>query len=208
MACKGDQLTLEPATLGFGAFEARASGSVALNKSFDLRADLRSSDLSSASKDPLKLRIQGPWAEPRWSVDGEIKLPEAMGLNTALTLEGAWRTPWLQDQQPSVALDTLRLSAPGLRFGLVGTIGSRLDLRSTELQIAPRFWSAVPSLQAGLGQTAPILGAVNVTGALASPELSLKLGQAANPLLDQWSFLSRWSTEDSALVLDLSLIHI
>ena len=46
------------------------------------------------------------------------------------------------------------------------------------------------------------LGAVNVTGALASPELSLNLGQAANPLLDQWSFLSRWSTEDSALVLD------
>ena len=202
VACKGDQLTLEPATLGFGAFEARASGSVALNKSFDLRAEVHSSDLSSASKDRLKLRIQGPWAEPRWSVDGEIKLPEAMGLNTALTLEGAWRTPWLQDQQPSVAVDTLRLSAPGLRFGLAGTIGSQLDLRSTELQIAPRFWSPAPSLQAGLGQTAPILGAVNVSGALASPELSLKLGQAANPLLDQWSFLSRWSTEDSALVLD------
>ena len=202
VACKGDQLTLEPATLRFGAFEARASGSVALNKSFDLRADMRSSDLSSASKDLLKLRIQGPWAEPRWSVDGQIKLPEATGLNTALTLEGAWRTPWLQDQQPSVAVDSLRLSAPGLRFGLAGMIGSQLDLRSTELQIAPRFWSAVPSLQAGLGQTAPILGAVNVSGALASPELSLKLGQAANPLLDQWSFLSRWSTEDSALVLD------
>lgn len=202
VACKGDRLTLEPSTLRFAAFEARASGSVALNKSFDLRADVRSTDLSPASKDRLKLRIQGPWEEPQWSADGQIKLPEATGLNKALTLEAQGRTPWLQVQQPSVAVDSLRLSAPGLNFGLVGTIGSKLDLRSSELQIDPRFWSAVPTLQAGLGQAAPILGAVDVSGALASPELSLKLGQAANPLLDQWSLQTRWSTEDSALVLD------
>ncbi|MCB4429166.1 translocation/assembly module TamB [Synechococcus sp. MU1643] len=202
VACKGDQLTLEPSTLRFAVFEARASGSVALNKSFDLRADVRSTDLSPASRDRWKLRIQGPWEEPQWSADGKIKLPEATGLTTALTLEAQGRTPWLQVQQPSVAVDSLRLSAPGLSFGLVGTIGSELDLRSTELEIEPRFWSAVPTLQAGLGQAAPILGAVDVSGALASPELSLKLGQAVNPLLDQWSFQTRWSTEDSALVLD------
>ncbi len=201
-ACKGDQLKLQPATLRFGAFEARASGSVALNKSFDLLADVRRTDLSSASQDRLKLRIQGPWAEPRWSADGEIQLAESTGLNTALTLDSQWRIPWLQDQQPSVAVDRLRLSAPGLRFGLAGTIGSQLDLRSTELHIDPRFWSALPTLQAGLGQTAPILGTVDVSGALASPELSLKLGQASNPLLDEWSFQTRWSSEDSALVLD------
>ena len=94
------------------------------------------------------------------------------------------------------------LSAPGLSFGLVGTIGSELDLRSSKLEIDHRFWSAVPTLQAGLGQAAPILGAFDVSGPLASPELSLKLGQAANPLLDQWSFQTRWSTKDSALVLD------
>jgi translocation and assembly module TamB len=125
-----------------------------------------------------------------------------MGLNTALTLDGQWRTPWLQPQQQAVLVDRLRISAPGLRFGLAGTIGSNLDLRSTELQIDPRFWSAVPSLQAGLGQTAPILGAVDVSGALASPDLTLKLGQAVNPLLERWSFQTRWSTGDSALVLD------
>merc|ERR1711991_87772 len=113
VACKGDQLKLQPATLRFGAFEARASGSVALNKSFDLQADVRRTDLSSASQDRLKLRIQGPWGEPRWSADGEIQLPEATGLNTPLTLDAQWRTPWLQDQQPSVAVDRLRLSAPG-----------------------------------------------------------------------------------------------
>ncbi|MEC8733279.1 MAG: translocation/assembly module TamB, partial [Cyanobacteriota bacterium] len=99
-------------------------------------------------------------------------------------------------------MDRLRLSAPGLRFGLAGTIGSRLDLRSTELQIDPRFWSALPTLQAVLGQTAPLLGSVDVSGGLASPELSLKLGQAANPMLDEWSFQTRWSSQDSALVLD------
>ena len=154
-----------------------------MNKSFDLQADVRRTDLSSASQDRLKLRIQGPWGEPRWSADGEIQLPEATGLNTVLTLDAQWRTPWLQDQQPSVAVDRLRLSAPGLRFGLAGTIGSQLDLRSTELQIDPRFWSALPTLQAGLGQTAPILGTVDVSGGLASPELSLKLGQASNPCL-------------------------
>ena len=202
IGCKGDQLKLEPATLRFGSFEALASGSVALNKRFDLRAEVRSSDVSPASKDRLKLRIQGPWEEPRWSADGQLQLPETMGLNTALTLDGQWRTPWLQPQQPAVLVDRLRLSAPGLRFGLAGTIGSNLDLRSTELQIDPRFWSAVPSLQAGLGQTAPILGAVDFSGALASPDLTLKLGQAINPLLERWSFQTRWSTADSALVLD------
>ncbi|WP_115132436.1 translocation/assembly module TamB domain-containing protein [Synechococcus sp. N26] len=202
VACKGDQLTLQPATLRFGAFEARASGSVALNRSFDLQADVRHTDLSPANRDRLKLRIQGPWGEPRWNADGEIQLPEATGLNTALRLDAQLRTPWLQDQQPSVAVDRLRLSAPGLRFGLAGTIGSQLDLLSTELQIDPRFWSALPTLQAGLGQTAPLLGSVDVSGGLASPELSLKLGQASNPLLDEWSFQTRWSSQDSALVLD------
>nr|WP_115093644.1 translocation/assembly module TamB domain-containing protein [Synechococcus sp. UW106] len=202
IGCKGDQLKLEPATLRFGSFEALASGSVALNKRFDLRAEVRSSDVSSASKDRLKLRIQGPWEEPLWSADGQLQLPETMGLNTALTLDGQWRTPWLQPQQPAVLVDRLRLSASGLRFGLAGTIGSNLDLRSTELQIDPRFWSAVPSLQAGLGQTAPILGAVDVSGALDSPDLTLKLGQAVNPLLARWSLQTRWSTGDSALVLD------
>ena len=49
---------------------------------------------------------------------------------------------------------------------------------------------------------APILGAVDVSGGLASPELSLNLGQASNPLLDEWSFQTRWSSQDSALVLD------
>lgn len=202
VGCKGDQLQLEPATLRFGSFEALASGSVALNKSFDLRADVRSTDVGPADKDRLKLRIKGPWGEPQWSADGQIQLPEAMGLKTALKLDGQWRTPWLQHQQRVVLLDRLRLSAPGLRFGLAGTIGSKLDLRSTELQVDPGFWSAVPSLKAGLGQSAPIRGAVDVSGALTSPDLTLQLGQAANPLLENWSFQSRWSTDDSVLALD------
>ena len=202
IGCKGEQLKLEPTTLRFGSFEALASGSVALNKRFDLRAEVRSTEGLPASKDRVKLRIQGPWGEPQWSVDGQIQLPEAMGLNTALMLDGQWRTPWLKPQQRAVLVDRLRLRAPGLRFGLTGTIGSDLDLRSTELQIDPRFWSALASLQAGLGQTAPILGAVDVSGDLASPNLTLKLGQAANPLLERWSLQTRWSTDDSALVLD------
>ncbi len=202
VGCKGDELQLEPATLRFGSFEALASGSVALNKSFDLRADVRSTDVSPANKDRLKLRITGPWGEPQWSADGQIQLPEAMGLKTTLKLDGRWRTPWLQSQQRAVLLDRLRLSAPGLRFGLAGTIGSDLALRSTELQVDPGFWSAVPSLQAGLGQTAPILGALDISGAPTSPDLSLKLGQTANPLLENWSFQSRWSTDESVFALD------
>ena len=202
IGCTGDQLKLEPTTLRFGAFEALASGSVALNSRFDLRADIRSTEASSLIPDPLELRITGPWGEPQWSVDGQIQLPKTMGGNTALTLDGQWRTPWLQPEQRAVLLDRLRISAPGLRLGLAGTIGSNLDLRSTDLKIDPRFWSAVPSLQAGLGQTAPILGNLDVGGALASPDLTLKLGQAANPLLEHWSFQTRWSTEESAVVLD------
>ncbi|WP_038557265.1 translocation/assembly module TamB domain-containing protein [Synechococcus sp. KORDI-52] len=202
IGCQGDQLKLEPGTLRFGSFEALASGAVVLNKSFDLRAEVRSSDVGPARKDPLQFRIQGPWEEPQWTVQGQLRLPEAIGFTTPLKLDGQWRTPWLQPEQQAVLVDRLRLSAPGLRFGLAGTIGADLDLRSTELQIDPRFWSAVPSLQAGLGQTAPITGAVDVSGALASPDLALQLGQAVNPLLERWSFQTRWSTEDSALVLD------
>ena len=202
IGCKDDQLNLEPTTLRFGSLEALASGSVALNKSFDLRAELRSTDINASREDLFKLRIQGPWAEPQWNLDGQIKLPEATGLDQVLTLEGQWRTPWLQPKQTGVLVDRLMLSAPGLRFGFTGTVGSDLDLRSTELRIDPRFWSEVPSLQLGLGQTAPILGSVDVSGSLASPDLALNLGQAVNPLLDRWSFKTRWSTEDSALVLD------
>ena len=99
IGCTGDQLKLEPTTIGFGGFEALASGSVALNRRFDLRADVRSTDASSAISDPLELRITGPWGEPQWSVDGQIQLPASMGLNTALTLDGQWRTPWLQPEQ-------------------------------------------------------------------------------------------------------------
>ena len=202
VGCTGDQLQLEPTTLRFGSFEAFASGSVALSRRFDLRADLRNSDASPKNKDPLKLQITGPWEEPQWSVDGQIQLPESMGLNTALTVDGQWRTPWRQPERRAVLLDRLRFSAPGLTLGLAGTIGSNLDVRSTDLRIDPRFWSSVPSLQAGLGQTAPILGTVNVSGGLVSPDLTLKLGQAANPLVEHWSFQTRWSMEDSALVLD------
>ena len=39
VGCTGDQLQLEPTTLRFGSFEAFASGSVALSRRFDLRAD-------------------------------------------------------------------------------------------------------------------------------------------------------------------------
>ena len=202
IGCTGDQLKLAPTTLRFGSFEALASGSVALNRHFDLRADVRGTDASPAIQDPLKLRITGPWQEPQWSADGQIQLPESMGLNTALRLNGQWRTPWLPSQQRAVVVDRFQLSAPGLRFGLAGTIGSNLDLRSTDLQIDPRFWSAVPSLQAGLGHTAPILGSIDVRGALSSPDLTLNFGQAANPLLERWSFQTRWSPDDSVLVLD------
>jgi len=202
IGCTGDQLKLQPTTLRFGSFEASASGSVVLNRRFDLRADIRSTSASPKLQDPLKLRITGPWGEPQWSVDGQLQLPESMGLNTALTLDGQWRTPWLQPERRAVLLDRFRLSAPGLRLGLAGTMSSALALRSTDLQIDPLFWSAVPSLQAGLGQTAPILGAFEARGALAAPELTLNLGQAANPLLERWSFQTRWSTKDSALVLD------
>ena len=202
IGCQGDQLKLEPSTLRFGSFEALASGSVSLNQSFDLRADVLSTEVSPARQDRLKLRIEGPWGAPRWSATGRLQLPEALGLKTPLKVNGQWRTPWLERQQPAVLVDRFHLSAPGLRFGLAGTIGSQLDLRSTELQIDPRFWSALPTLKAGLGQTAPILGSVDVSGGFASPELSLKLGQASNPLLDEWSFQTGWSSEDSALVLD------
>ena len=202
IGCQGDQLKLEPSSLRFGSFEALASGSLSLNQSFDLRADVLSTEVSPARQDRLKLRIEGPWGAPRWSATGRLQLPEALGLKTPLKVNGQWRTPWLERQQPAVLVDRFRLSAPGLRFGLAGTIGSQLDLRSTELQIDPRFWSALPTLQAGLGQTAPLLGSVDVSGGLASPELSLKLGQASNPLLDEWSFQTRWSSQDSALVLD------
>ena len=77
IGCQGDQLKLEPSTLRFGSFEALASGSVSLNQSFDLRADLLSTEVSPARQDRLKLRIEGPWGAPRWSATGRLQLPEA-----------------------------------------------------------------------------------------------------------------------------------
>ena len=160
IGCKGDQLRLEPTTLRFGSFEALASGSIAVNKRFDLRAEVRSTDASPAIQDPLKLRITGPWQEPQWSADGQIQLPESMGLNTALRLNGQWRTPWLPSQQRAVLLIGW-LSAPGLRFGLRD---DSILICSTELKIDPCFWSACPRCRPDWAKP-PGPGSMDVSGA-------------------------------------------
>ena len=64
IGCKGEQLKLEPTTLRFGSFEALASGSVALNKRFDLRAEVRSTAVSLRARIGCSFGSRGPGGSP------------------------------------------------------------------------------------------------------------------------------------------------
>ena len=198
IGCKEGQLSISPSTLQFRDFQAAVSGGMELNRRFDLKARLRRRN----SNDVLNLQVKGPWAEPEWTAEGRLQLPESSGLKDALKIEARLRTPWTQADQRRVLIDRLNVNSPALRLGLAGTLGRDLDLRTTELRLSPRLWQDQPAFRSSLGDTTPILGGLDLRGELSEPEIGISLGQARNPLLEQWDLRARWAATDSVLMLE------
>ena len=198
VSCQDEILTLQGGQLRYGDWSAKASGSVALNRSFDLKFDLR----NARRNDRLDLQVDGPWGQPRWRVEGLVQLPENSPLEGPIAVNGQLTTPWIDRQQPLARVDSLQLQAPGLRLSLEGEAFPALRLRSTELGAEPLIWRSLPALTQALGSTDPVQGSLLTDGTLAEPELELQLSQTSNPLLDRWDLSASWSRTSGLAVLE------
>ena len=198
VSCQDETLTLKGGQLRYGDWSAKASGSVALNRSFDLKFDLR----NAKRNDRLDLQMDGPWGEPRWRVAGKVQLPENSPVDGPVTVNGQVTTPWIDRQQPLARVDSLQLKAPGLRLSMQGEAFPALRLRSTELSAEPLIWRSLPALTQALGTTDPVRGSLLAGGTLAEPELELQLSQTSNPFLDRWDLNANWSKASGLAVLE------
>ena len=193
--CRQNNLVLADSEFRSGPWRARAAGVVQLNRSFDLRFDLS----GDGRKDRLKLALDGPWANPRWRVNGTLAVPQLAG---PLQVRGELRTPWTDPANRSIRVNEALLEAPGLRLSLAGILGRTSDLRSRELSFSEPFWAGWPALQQILGTAAPLNGELRLNGPLSSPELTLQLEQERNLLLQNWNLQATWSRAAGLASLD------
>ena len=198
VGCRDGRLRLDPVQLRLDQITATAAGTVDLSKSFDLRIGVR----RQSSDDSLDLRIDGPWAEPRWKLAGRFTAEGNAFSPGPINLRGDLRTPWTIADQRRVIVNDLQVQSPGLQLALTGELGRKLALRSTALSVGAPFWDSIPSLASGLGRAAPVSGVLDLSGSLESPLFKLDLSQASNPIIDRWSLKARWSERDAAINLD------
>ena len=197
LGCRDRTVSIARSRISSGDWTLDAVGDVVLQRSLDLRLRAR----RKGRDDDLDMRLDGPWAAPRWRLAGQLDLPERMNLEGPLQINAQLRLPWTKPADPQVQVDDLQLKAPGARLRLTGSAYPRLNLISRDLSLAPQLWSGFPALQTSLGQTGTISGKLMATGPLTSPSLQLHLQQGANPLLERWDLKAGWSAATSLLVL-------
>ncbi len=197
LSCRDDVLQLADSRFSFQNWGLRASGTAVLNRSIAMNLALRNRE----GTDQLALRIDGPWAKPRWHVAGRMQLPDKSPLTGPLTIDGQLTTPWGHSKKPAIRVDDLRLQAQGLRLRLLGEVVPDLKLRSTELIASPEVWQKIPALAATMGSDAAVTGSLLTSGSLQSPGIDLRLSQANNPLLERWDLQAGWSMLTKSLVL-------
>ena len=193
--CRQNNFVLADSEFRSGPWRARAAGVVKLNRSFDLRFDLS----GDGRTDRFKLALDGPWANPRWRVNGTLAVPQLAG---PLQVRGVLRTPWTDPANRSIRVNEALLEAPGLRLSLAGILGRNSDLRSRELSLSEPLWAGWPGLQQILGTAAPLNGQLRVNGSLSSPELIVQLEQGRNLLLQNWNLRATWSKAEGVALLD------
>ena len=195
LRCRRDQLVVEESEFRSGPWQARLAGSLQLNRSFDLSVVLS----DAARKERLTVALDGPWANPRWRLDGRVALPQ---FSRPLQLNAELRTPWIDPDRRVIQVSDAVVEAPGLRLRLAGSLGADSDLRSRELFVSAPLWETSPALGQLLGKAAPLKGELRLRGALHSPSLELQLVQARNLLLQNWTLRASWSSADGRAVLD------
>ena len=195
LTCRGERLQLARSRFSSGDWFAQAQGSVDLNKAFDLRIDLG----AKGRQDRAQVLIDGPWANPRWRLEGSMVSPALEG---PLQLRGQLRTPWTDPEARQIRVEDALVQAPGLRLRFGGVIDRQVELRSRELSLGSRFWRSVPGLHQILGESADVAGGLQLSGPLASPLLKLDLAQVRNPLLQRWDLSASWSWAAGVLALN------
>lgn len=195
LTCRGERLQLARSRFSSGDWFAQAQGSVDLNKAFDLQIDLG----AKGRQDRAQVLIDGPWANPRWRLEGSMASPALEG---PLQLRGQLRTPWTDPEARQIRVEDALVQAPGLRLRFGGVIDRQVELRSRELTLGSRFWRSVPGLHQILGESADVAGGLQLSGPLASPLLKLDLAQVRNPLLQRWDLSASWSWAAGVLALN------
>lgn len=198
LTCHDDTLTVKPTEIRSGALTAQLGGTVTLNQSFDLTASLR----RSGAPEGLKLKVHGPWAQPLWTVNGRLDQFVDGPWTDPVALTARLRTPWGVDGLRRVQLERMQLSSVGSKLQLQGQLFPELTLRSRSLVVSPQLWAARPVLRELLGSEASVSGDLQVDGALASPQLALRLRQEVNPVLQRWDLQARWSKTNELLLLE------
>ena len=195
LRCRQDSLVLADSEFRSGDWRARAGGIVRLNRSFDFSVDLA----ADGREDRVQVELDGPWANPRWRVKGALDLAQLAG---PLRFRGELRTPWTDPVNRFIQVNDAELEAPGLRLRLAGMLGQNSDLRSRELTLSSPLWAGSPGLQQVIGEASPVNGELVLNGPLASPELSLRLEQGRNLLLQNWNLQASWSRAAGLASLD------
>ncbi|BEV35662.1 translocation/assembly module TamB domain-containing protein [Synechococcus sp. M16CYN] len=198
--CHDGQILLAPVRIYNGNLTAAASGTIAPGKRVDLKFTVHR--YSDFGENALHLQIIGPWAEAHWQLTGQLGLQNKSALRGPFIFKGKGTTSFSRSNGRRILLKDLSLQAPGLRLALSGQWGQATDLRSTKLLVLPELWKDIPILQASLGTAAPVLGQLVINGEGGSPVVHIKLAQADNPLLDNWTLRAQWSKNKSALILN------
>ena len=167
LSCRDQRLELADSRLRLQDWSARASGSFTLNRSVDLAVGLR----HAVRKDRINLRIDGPWALPRWRFTAGLELPADGPLQGPVQLVGQMTTPWTTPGSPQVRVDDLRVASRDLSMRLDGDLFPALSLRSRELTLRPEGWRMIPALSTALGSDASIQGRLAADGTLQDPSL-------------------------------------
>ena len=175
LGCRDRTVSIARSRISSGDWTLDAVGDVILQRSLDLR--LRAQ--RKGHDDDLDIRMDGPWAAPRWRLAGQLDLPEQVDLKGPLQIKAQLRMPWTDPAAPRVEVEDLQLQAPGARLRLAGSAYPRLDLTSRELALTPELWKDNPSLVKTLGPESAVNGGFRLSGTLQKPELAVDLRMRA-----------------------------
>ena len=198
VSCRGGVLRIPRSEWIYGPYRASLGGSLRLNRSFDLKGELKEPDQNRN----LAVRLSGDWRQPNLSLQGIWALPDTIPMDGPLRLAARMRADWQDTKAWTATLDGLDLKAPGLDVMATGALHPQLKVATQRLELDGPAWRRLPLASSLLGSAAPLTGMLQLSGESLQPELSLDLAQVSNPLLQSWSLRAGWTAQSSLLRLE------
>ena len=193
LVCRNDRLLISKSTLVYGPWEMLLAGGLRLNHSYGLDLSLK----ESRQGHTFHSRLDGPWHQPRFRLNGHWALRQSLSIDIDrptlhLWLDGDWRSA----PQPAIRLEKLVLQSPGVNVSASGNVYPRLDISTNQLLIAKLAWKELPVVSKLLGKSAPIRGKLTVSGPTYNPAIGLTASQADSALLENWLLRASWSAAE------------